>query len=149
MQARIEGAIVALSNTEEVTTSQPASGMMQLLTLRAKEILCGPIVKNMVNFSLQTYVCSLPLQAHIELWPFLSGQGSQDAFHEDTSWSRTDLLVIDLLKAHTFELTMKRRASVCIALLWAPNSWSKTLRLIMTNSRAGIQHVSYDALPLF
>jgi len=114
MQARIEGAIGCSKQNR-----LQAHPLMQLLTLRAKEILCGPIVKNMVNFSLQTYVCSLPLQAHIEQWPFLSGQGSQDAFHEDTSWSRTDLLVIDLLKAHTFELTMKRRESVCIALLWA------------------------------
>jgi len=103
----------------------------------------------MANCPPQTHVCSLLLQAHIEQWRFLSGQGSQDTFLENNPWSKMDPLVVNLLKARTFELTMKRRASVCTALHWALNSWPKTLSLTLMNFRSEIFHVSYDALPLF
>ena len=97
----------------------------------------------MANCPPQTHVCSLLLQAHIEQWPFLSGQGSQDTFLENTPWSKMDPLAIDLLKARTFELIMTRRASVCTASHWALNSWPKTLSLALTNFRSEIFHVSY------
>ena len=67
----------AQSNTAEsrlcAPTRLPVFDQTPQSILRARKILCGQNVTNMVICQLPTIACNLPLQAHTKLLPYLLG----------------------------------------------------------------------------
>ena len=110
--------LAAQSNTAEsrswAPTRIPVFGQTPQSTLRARKILCGQNVTNMVICQLKTIACNLPLQAHTKLLSYLLALVWPDIYLEIILWSRTDPWGIVLLKASTFVPITIRRVFVCI-----------------------------------